>query len=259
MSPISNVIEDSQSLSASWRIARPEVFLTPPREMVQLDRTRIAASPLIRSAENHSSCSLSECETVRQLLLDRERDLQRVREKLSEAHRTIEELQTESRIEEHGCAIYKKAAGAPTQEILRGYLAQIEILQSQILNKSVFIPFTTRDIRKQIPFDMGYFERNMADIRDEIDDFMCCCSEISRPCNDIKLQDTPDDLRALLHRVLGDSSDTLRVISFHSLLRSILSAAVCNWVLECEVREPMITGCPLYHTALSHLTSMGQL
>lgn len=108
-------------------------------------------------------------------------------------------------------------------------------------------------------FDKEYFQNNMLDIRNEIDDFMCLCSEMSRPCNDIKLQDTPDDLLALLHRVLGDSSDILQAVSFHSLLRSILSAAVCEWVLECDVREPMITGCPLRDAMLSHLTAMGQL
>ena len=258
ISPISNVIEDSQSPSASWCRASPEVFLTPPRDIVRLNRTRTAASPLIRSAE-YPSCTLSECETVRQLLSDSERDLQHLRGKLSEAHRAIEELKIELASEEHRRAICENAAEAPTQETLRGYLAEIEILRSQNLNKEVFVPFTTRDIRKHMPFDKEYFQKNMLDIKDEIDEFMCRCSEMSRPCNDIKLQDTPDDLLALLHRVLGDSKDNLQAISFHSLLRSIISAAVCEWVLECDVREPMITGCPLRDTMLSHLTTMGQL
>lgn len=224
-----------------------------------MNRTRTAASPLIRSAKNYPSCNLSECETLRQLLSDRERDLQHLRGKLSEAHRTIEELQTELASEEHRRAICENAAGPPTQKTLRRYLAEIEILRSQVLNKEVFVPFTTRDIRKHMPFDKEYFQNNMLDIKNEVDDFMCCCSEISRPCNDIKLQDSPDDMRALLHRVLGDSRDTLQAISFHSLLRSIISAAVCEWVLECDVREPMITGCPLRDTMLSHLTTIGQL
>src|SRR5271156_5764000 len=122
-SPISNVIEDSQSPSASWCIASSEVFLTPPREIVQMNRTRTAASPLIRSAKNYPSCNLSECETLRHLLSDRERDLQHLRGKLSEAHRTIEELQTELASEEHRRAICENAAGAPTQKTLRRYLA----------------------------------------------------------------------------------------------------------------------------------------
>lgn len=224
-----------------------------------MNRTRTAASPLIRSAKIYPSCGLSECETIRQLYSDREKDLQHLRGKLSEAQRTIESLQIEFASEEHRRAICENAAEAPTQKTLRGYLAEIEILRSQILNKEVFVPFTTQDIRKHMPFDKEYFQSNMNNMKNEIDDFMCRCSEISRPCNDIKLQDTPEDLRALLHRALGDSRDNLQAISFHSLLRSILSAAVCEWVLECDVREPMITGGTLRDEMLSHLTTMGQL
>lgn len=237
----------------------PEVLLTPSRGVVQRNRTRTAASPLSRSAESYLSCSLSECETTRQLLSERERELQSFHGNLSEAHRTIEELQAELASEEQRRAICENAAGAPTDKILTGYLAEIEILRSQTLDKEVFVPFTTRDIRKHMPFDEKYFQNNMFDIKNDIDDFMCRCSEMSRPCNEIKLEDTPDDLLALLHRVLGESRDTLRAISFHSLLRSILSAAVCEWVLECDLREPMITGCSLRDTMLSHLTTTGQL
>ncbi|KIW09897.1 hypothetical protein PV08_11998 [Exophiala spinifera] len=253
---LSDFIDDSQSPSASWCIADSEVFLTPPRDVVQPISTRISPSPLITSVENSSSCSLSECGRVRQLLSDRGRDLQHLRGKLSDAYRTIDELKTQLASEEHRRAICKNAGEAPTQETLRGYLAEIEILRSQLFDKEVFRPFTTRNISKHMPFDREYFHDSMVDIRNEIDDFMCRCGEIQRPCNDINFEEAPDDLKALLHRVLGDSGGTLQAISFHSLLRSILSAAVCEWVLECDVREPMITGCLMCDTMLSHLTTM---
>lgn len=110
-----------------------------------------------------------------------------------------------------------------------------------------------------MPFDLEYFKGHMLEIRYEIDDFMCRYSEICRPCNNIRPQDMPEDLKNLLHRVFGDAIDALQSISFHSLLRSMLSAAVCEWVLECDVQEPMITGCLLSDTMLSHLTLMGEL
>jgi hypothetical protein len=236
----------------------PEVLLTPPRGVGQRNRKRPAASPLSRTAQSYLSCSLSGSERTRQLLSESERELQILHGKISEAHHTIEELQAELASEEQRHAVNKNAAGTPTDKILTGYLAEIEILRSQTLDKEVFVPFTTRDIRKHMPFDEKYFQNNMFDIRNDIDDFMCRCSEMSRPCNEIKLEDTPDDLLALLHRVLGESRVTLQAVSFHSLLRSILSAAVCEWVLECDFSEPMITGCSLRDTMLSHLTITGQ-
>lgn len=258
ISPAGDEIEDSQSPTTSRCKGSPEVFLTPPRRMVQPNRTRISASPLVTSAENHPSCSLSECERARQFLSESERDLQTLRGQLEKAKSTIELLQTRLESEEHSRAIIVQSAEAPTQKTLSRYLAEIKILQSQVLNKEVFLPFTTRDIKKYMPVDKKYFQENMLFIRNEIDDFMCRCREMSELCNDIKIQEMPEDLLLLLHRVLGGSWNTLQKISFHSLLRSIISAAVCVWVLEDEFQESMFNSCPLRDAMLSHLTTMGQ-
>jgi hypothetical protein len=258
ISPAGDEIEDSQSPTTSRCRGSPEFFLTPPRRMMQLNRTRISASPLVTSAENYPSCSLSECERARQLRSESERDLQTLRGQLEKAKSTIELLQTRLESEEHSRAILVQSAEAPTQKTLSNYLAEIETLRSQILNKAFFVPFTTRDIKKYMPFDDKYFQENMLFIRNEIDDFMCSCWEMSEPCNDIKIQEIPEDLLLLLHRVLGGSWNTLQTISFHSLLRSIISAALCEWVFEVELQESIFNSCPLRDAMLSHLTTMGQ-
>jgi hypothetical protein len=67
------------------------------------------------------------------------------------------------------------------------------------------------------------------------------------------------DILNMPQRVIGNSTDALRAISFHSLFRSIISAAVSGWVSEHDIRESIITDCPLRHMMLSHLTTMGQL
>ena len=258
ISPVGDEIEDSQSPTTSRCKGSPEVFLTPPRRMMQPNRTRISASPLVTSAENYPSCSLSECERARQLLSESKRDLQTLRGQLGKAKSTIDLLQTNLESEEHCRAILVHSAEVPIQKTLSRYLAEIEILRSQMLNKEVFVPFTTRDIKKYISFDKEYFQENMLFIRNEIDDFMCRCREISETCNNIKVQEMSDDLLHLLHRVLGGSWNTLQTISFHSLLRSILSAAICEWVLEDELQESIFDSCPLRDAMLSHLTIMGK-
>lgn len=251
-------IEDSQSPTPSWCKGSPDIFLTPPRRTTQPNRTRISASPLVALAENYPSCSQSECERNRYLLSENDRDLQALRAQLEKAKSTIALLQTRLESEEHSRAILERSAEAPTQKILSGYLAEIENCRSQMLDKEVFVPFTTRDIRKYMPFEKEYFQENMLLIRNEIDDCMCCCREMSRSCKNIDFQEMPEDLMQLLRRVLGNSWNILQTISFHSLLRSILSAAVCEWVLESELQEPMFTNCPLRDAMLKHLTTMGQ-
>ena len=251
-------IEDSQSPTPSWCKGSPDIFLTPPRRTTQPNRTRISASPLVALAENYPSCSQSECERNRYLLSENDRDLQALRAQLEKAKSTIALLQTRLESEEHSRAILEKSAKTPTQKTLSGYLAETEYYRSQMLNKEIFVPFTTQDIKKYMPFEREYFQENMLLIRNKIDDFMYCCRDVSRSCENIKLQEMPEDLMDLLHRVLGKSQNTLQTISFHSLLRSILSAAVCEWVLESELQESAFTSCPLRETMLSHLTTMGQ-
>lgn len=240
-------------------MACEETFPTPSSRSTELHETSAGANSCLLSSENHPSCSLNQCVSTRELLSEREIEINNLREESRKADRTMEILQKELASEGHRFTTPKDAAETPAEEILAAYLAEIEILRSQILNKEALVPFTTRDIRKHIPFDNKYFQNNMVDIKNEIDDFMCRCSEMSRPCDNIKLKDMSDDLMALLHRALGDSMGTLQAVSFHSLLRSILSAAVCDWVLEPDIRDAMIAECPLRDMMLSHLTTMGQL
>jgi hypothetical protein len=251
-------IDHSQSPSPSCDEASPEIFLTPPRETAQIDGQLVAASPLAKYIKMEQSCNTPECEILRQLLSDREKDLQHLHGKLSEAQRASEELRIEVASYAHRSAICKDRTEAPTEKKLKELLTEIEILRSQVVDKRVLAPFTTRNIAKYMPFDQMHFESHMGEMKAKIDDFMCRYSEICRPCNDISGTDVPQDLRALLHRAIGDSNDVLQSISFHSLLRSVLSAAVCEWVLECEVQEPMIKSYPLSEAMLSHLTLMGK-
>lgn len=256
ISSASSVVEDPPTLDASCLNVKPEIFLTPPKKVIQLN----SLQPLTRMpaflAEDNSSCNLSGCETIRQLLADRERDVQYLRLEWSKAQDTIKDLERKLQCEEHGRAILANAGGDLTEKTLKRYLNEIEILQSKLKDKESLCPFTTRAGKKHIPFDVTYFQDNMGIIRDVIEDFMSC-AETSRMCNNIEFEKQTDDLRLLFQRVVGESEGTLQSISFHSLLRSLLSAAVCEWVLECDVQEHFLTSTPLREAMLSHLITQG--
>jgi hypothetical protein len=256
ISSASSVVEDPPTLDASCLNVKPEIFLTPPKKVIQLN----SLQPLTRMpafwAEDNSSCNLSGCETIRQLLADRERDVQYLRLEWSKAQDTIKDLERKLQCEEHGRAILANAGGDLTEKTLKRYLNEIEILRSKLKDKESLCPFTTRAGKKHIPFDVTYFQENMDIIRNVIEDFMSC-AETSRMCNNIEFEKQTDDLRLLFQRVVGESEGTLQSISFHSLLRSLLSAAVCEWVLECDVQEHFLTSTPLRETMLSHLITQG--
>ena len=251
-----SVVEDPPTPEASCPKVKPEIFLTPAKKPTQLNNMRPLTRTPILLAENNSSCSLSECETIRQLLVDRERDVQYLRLESSKAQDTIKNLERELQCEEHRRAILVKACGDPTGDTLKRYLNEIEILRSKLMDKESLCPFTTRAGKKHIPFDQTYFQSNMGIIRNVIEDFMSC-AETSRRCNNIEFEKQTDDLRLLFQRVVGESEGTLQSISFHSLLRSLLSAALCEWVFECDVQEPFLASTPLRETMLSHLTTQG--
>lgn len=251
-----SVVEDPPSLEASCLKVEPEIFLTPAKEPRQPNSMRPLTRTPVLLAENNSSCSLSECETIRQLLADRERDVQYFRLESSKAQDTIKNLERELQCEEHRRAILVKACGNPAEDTLKRYLNEIEILRSKLLDKESLCPFTTRAGKKHVPFDEKYFQANMDIIGNVIEDFMSC-AEMSRMCNNIEFEKEPDDLRLLFQRVIGESENTLQSISFHSLLRSLLSAAVCEWVFECDVNEHFLASTPLRETMLSHLATQG--
>lgn len=235
---------------------KPEIFLTPPKKLIQLN----SLQPLTRmpsfSAEDNSACNLSDCETIRQLLADREKDVQYLLLEWSKAQDTINDLERNLQCEEHKRAILAKAGGDLTETTLKHYLNEIEILRSKLNDKESLCQFTTRAGKKHIPFDATYFQENMNIIRNVIEDFMSC-AETSRTCNNIEFEEQADDLRLLFQRVVGESEGTLQSISFHSLLRSLLSAAVCEWVFECDVQEHFLANTPLRETMLSHLITQG--
>jgi hypothetical protein len=105
ISSASSVVEDPPTLDASCLNVKPEIFLTPPKKVIQLN----SLQPLTRMptllAEDNSSCNLSGCETIRQLLADRERDVQYLRLEWSKAQDTIKDLERKLQCEEHGRAI----------------------------------------------------------------------------------------------------------------------------------------------------------
>jgi hypothetical protein len=251
-----SVSEDPPSLDASCLKVKPEIFLRPPKKLIQLNGLQWLTRKPPFFAEDNSSCKLSDCETTRQLLADRERDVQYLRLEWSKAQNTIKDLERKLQCEEHRGAILAKAGGDLTEKNLQCYLNEIEILRSKLKDKESLHPFTTPVERKHIPFDEKYFQENMSIIRDVIEDFMSC-AETLRTCNDIEFETRTDDLRHLFQRAVGESEGTLQSISFHSLLRSLLSAAVCEWVFECDVQEHFLANSPLREAMLSHLITQG--
>lgn len=53
------------------------------------------------------------------------------------------------------------------------------------------------------------------------------------------------------------SEMSLQSISLHSLLRALVSAAVCEKILECDFEERMFANSLLRETMLSHLSTQG--
>ena len=255
LSATSGISKEEELLNPNRYEVKPEIFLTPPRESIKTaDMSRLARTPISINV-TRSSCKLTECETARQLLIDRERDLQNIHSELSEAGIKIANLARKLRSKEHRRAILKHAVGPETEKILEGYLNQIDILEAKIRDKEMLQTFTTQNIEKHMPFDEKYFQHHMTVIRNATEDLMPC--ETSMACNDMDFIEMSNDLRFLLQRVLGDAQSTLQSISLHSLLRSILSASMCEWVFEREVHEPLFDNCPLRDSMLSHLTTQG--
>jgi hypothetical protein len=255
-SSASSMVEDPPTLDASCLNVKPEIFLTPPKKLIQLNSMQSLTRTPYVFAEDNSSCNLSDCETIRQLLADRERDVQYLRLEWSKAQDTIKDLERKLQCEEHRRAILAKACGDLAEKTLKGYLNEIEILRSKLKDKESLCPFTTRAGKKHIPFDETYFQANMDIIRNVIEDFMSY-AETSKTCNNIEFEEQADDLRLLFQRVVGESEGTLQSVSFQSLLRSLLSAAVCEWVFECDVQEHFLASTPLRETMLSHLITQG--
>jgi hypothetical protein len=256
ISSISSVVEDIPASESKGSHIQPEIFLTPAKKHAQPHMMYSLSETSTSFSENNPSCSLGGCETIWQLLANSERDVNFLRHELAEAQHRNEDLERELQSEGHTRAIIANAGGTLTEKTLKRYLNEIEILRSRLSDKEFLCPFTTRAGKKHMPFDHICFRENMRIIRDAIRDFMTC-AEMSRLCNVIDFKDQTDELRLLFQRVIGESQCTLQDISFHSLLRSLLSAAVCEWVFECDVTEPFLASTPLRETMLSHLTTQG--
>jgi hypothetical protein len=189
-------------------------------------------------------------------LADREREVQYLRLESFRAQDIIKTLKRELQCEKHTYAISVKDGGTPAKETLKSYLNEIEILRSKLEDKETLSPFTMRIRKKHIPFDEKYFQRNMSTIRYVIEEFMSYV-DTSMMCNNIKIEDQTEDLRLLFQRLFGGSGASLHSLSFLYLLRSLLSAAVCEWVLDCDLQEHFLASSPWREAALSHLATLG--
>jgi hypothetical protein len=254
-SSTNSVAEDSLIPDESYQNINPEGFPKAAKNTTQQSSMRLPARISMRSAENNSPCDLIECEIMRQLLADREREVQYLRLESAKDRDFIKTLERELECEKQTYAISMKDGGSPNEETLKSYLNEIDILRSQLEDKETLSPFTTQTRKKHIPFDEKYFQKNMNRIRYVMEEFMCN-TDTSRMCK-ITLESQTEDLRLLFRRVFGESGGTLRSLSFHSILRSFLSAAVCEWVLECDLQEHWLASTPWREAALSHLVTQG--
>jgi len=256
-SSINGVTEGAPMPGTRCASVNPEIFLTPAKKqkLIHLDDVRPLTTLIV--AQHRSTCG--ECDTIRQLLADRERDVQYFSLEWSKAQDTIRRLERERRCEGNQQAILKKSGGVVAEDTLKSYLDEVENLRSKIEDKECLVPFTTRG-RKHMPFDEKYFQENLTIIGHRLEDFLAC-AETLRTCNEIDFRDQQEDLCLLFERIVGGSdgwqSFSFDSVSFHSLLRSLLCAAVCEWVLECDVQEPYLANTAWKETALSYLATQG--
>ncbi|EXJ77706.1 hypothetical protein A1O3_09935 [Capronia epimyces CBS 606.96] len=225
---------------------KPAIFFSPADE----DQRMEILGPHEERESSVYACD--ECETTRKLLEDRDKDLQYVRGQLSDALEANMELRHRLQGAEHTRAIWLNAGDEAARSQLERYLTRVEDLTCQLKDKEALCPFTTRSSKKHIPFDEKYFQDEMVDIRNRLDDLLTC-AETLRPCNDVRFDTLGEDLGLLAQRATTKSSKVVRAVSFHSLLQSLLSAAICEWVFESPVDEQVFTTTPLRETMLSHL------
>ncbi|OCL11765.1 hypothetical protein AOQ84DRAFT_361217 [Glonium stellatum] len=249
-----SVVEDLLTVDEGFTNINPKAFPTPAQMAIQRGGALPPARTPMLPAENNMLCDSTRCEAIRQLLVDREREAQYFRLEFSKAQDTIKGLRRELQCEKHTHTIFSKDRGTPIEETLKRYLNEIEILRSKVEDKEMLSPFTTQIGKKHIPFDEKYFQRNTNTIRYTIEEFMPY-ADTSRMCSNIKFKNQTGDLGLLFRRVVGEFEGKLRSVSFHSLLQSLLSAAVCEWVLECDFQEHFPVSTPWRDAMLSHLAT----
>lgn len=101
-----------------------------------------------------------------------------------------------------------------------------------------------RDLMNKLHFELRHILMDIVDHEIQIPPF----STTAQP-----------DLGTLLHRIFGDHVEYEEKFSCSYIVRALISAAVCEWVFECELQETYIDTNPLAERMLSQITTLGML
>lgn len=255
ISPTHSAFHDASEQPTQWHKTKLEGLLTSTDAFNKQSREQAPTHVFDPCGGHTSSSGVGEGEVLQQILVERERDLQYFRLEWSKAQETIKKLEQRLHYEELNRAILKRCE-EPTEDTLKRYLHEIEIFRSKLNDKEALCPFTSRAGKQLIPLDEKYFQEEMANIGNMIEDFMCS-AETLEMCGSINFANQSEDLHDLFVRTFGESENALQSVSFYSLLRSLVSAALCEWVFEREVQEEFLTSSQLRETMLSHIATMG--
>lgn len=105
-------------------------------------------------------------------------------------------------------------------------------------------------------YDCQDIQRHMQNLRCELEDLMQIYSDLQIHWHPLP-PDENGDLEILSARILGQTSTRSGVFTGSHILRALTSAAICEWVLECELREDCLSNNLLMETMLGHLVTQG--
>lgn len=106
-------------------------------------------------------------------------------------------------------------------------------------------------------YDYQDIQEYMQNLRCELEHFMQAYSDLSVHCHELPF-DENEDLKILSKRILGDASTWSGTSTGSHILRALASAAICEWIFECELREDCLSNNLLTETMLTHLVTQGE-
>lgn len=149
-------------------------------------------------------------------------------------------LERHIRIQEAVSNIVEKYQGDSLNKVLHSWQCEVEELRAAENKRQLCLTLAKSTAVHPIALDIRELQRTMNNLCIDIASILVC-TETLQPCGMLRIYEADTDLQGLLDRVLGDHKNTALPFSFHSLIQSLLSAAVCEWVFEATPDEDCLS------------------
>jgi hypothetical protein len=139
---------------------------------------------------------------------------------------------------------------------LAQHYAEIQCLRTQLNNKAALQPFTRTDYTYPLGPEKKFVTDAVSSI--EADTFNLLVSpETTDSESKVDVKSKGADLSVLWTTVFGDPAAKLSGVTFQAVVRSLTTAALCKWVLEPHLEEPLFANCYRGEVILELLANQG--